>query len=112
MGRIIQVPFRAIVAAATGVRVQDDRQIKGTITMVKIHWPPGCNSLVLVALGKGRTQFCPDGSGTFLALDAVTETIEFNEPITPSEQLWFEVRNTDAINPHTISALVKVVEEE
>ena len=111
MGRIIQVPFRQVVAASTGVRVVDDRQLKGTITNVKIHWPGGCNAWVLVALGKGRTQFCPDGSGTFLALDTVTENFPFNEPIIPGEPLWFEVRNTDGGWPHTISAIVEVQED-
>lgn len=96
------------VAAATGVILRQLPPFDGYIKEVKIHWPPGCNGLVDVRVGHGTKQFCPFEG--FLSLDAVTPTYPFDEYVEHTENIWVEIQNTDAGNPHTISVMINMVE--
>ena len=54
--------FSRTVPAATGVRIFERPQFSARVTEVVIHWPPGCNGLVDVALQPGLLG-CPGRLG-------------------------------------------------
>lgn len=93
----------------TGVVLNQPPPFDGIIREVKIHWPPGCNGLVDVRVGHGPKQFCPFEG--FLSLNNVTPSYYFNEYVAHTEQIWVEIRNTDGVNPHTISVMINMVEK-
>ncbi len=75
---------------------------------VTIHWPDGCNALVDVAAGFGSDQrLLPDED--YVALNNATVTWPLDRPF-PSDILWGEIRNGDAVNAHTISIIISYEE--
>jgi len=103
--KIEQIPFSYTLTLAgtptSGVRLSEHAPFAGHVTSVMIHWPPGSNALVDVVVGHGVTQFCPREG--YLALDDATVFFPFNEWLDDQEELWVEMRNGDAVNPHTIT---------
>jgi len=106
--RIEQIPFSQSLVALQGAKIYEDCPFKGRIISITIHWPPGCNALVDVAVWHGRSQLCPREG--YLALDNATPTYLFNEPVEEGEEIWVEMRNGDAVNSHSISCTVSVKE--
>lgn len=110
MKRREQIPFSQTLAVAgaagSGIRLSEATVFTGFIKEVMIHWPPGCNALVDVMVGYELNQFCPREG--WLALDAATPIYLFNEPVEIGRQIWVEMRNRDAINPHTITVTVTI----
>jgi hypothetical protein len=75
-----------------------------TITSITLHFPAGCNALVDVAVGHSNIHICPHEG--FIALDDATPVIPVHETVRAGEQLFAEIRNGDAINPHAISVIM------
>lgn len=112
---IQQIKFaRTLTIAGTegsGATIYEDCPFNGYIKAVAIHWPEGCNALVDVAVGHGNTQFCPRGTGEYLALNDTTPTYPFNEEVMQGEEIWVEMRNRDAANPHSLTVTISVEEK-
>jgi len=70
-----------------------------------------CDALVDVAVGHSNTQFCPKGTGEYLALNDTTPTYRFNEEVTQGEEIWVQMRNRDGGWPHSITVSVSVEEK-
>ena len=73
-------------------------------TTIAIYYPAGCNGAVDVAVGHGDKKFCPEEG--YIALNDTTLVLPVHEIVAMNEQLWFEVRNGDPVNAHTISVVV------
>ena len=110
---IEQIPFAFNLLPLQGVRLTEELPFKqytrGYVKEVTIHWPAGCNALVDVRVGYAAQQFCPEMG--FLALNDATPTYPFNLPVELGNQVWVEMRNTDAANPHNITVTVTVMEK-
>lgn len=104
LGQTTQVNFQQAVAPLAGGKWGKNCPWDAVITSVTMHFPPGCNALVDVAVGHSNTQMAP-GEG-YIALDEATPVIPMYEVVNIGEQLWVEIRNGDAVNPHTISVIV------
>jgi len=106
--KIEQIPFAFTLAIAglpgSGVTLTEIAPFAGHVKSVMVHWPPGSNALVDVAVGHGTTHFCPREG--FLALDDATVFFQFNEYVVEGEELWVIMRNGDGINPHTITVTI------
>ena len=98
-----EVPLRATVPAGQGTRIELPSPLTGKITQIIRHWPAGCIGLVDVAVGHKDTWVLPSETDTYVALDNATPVIVVHEPIEKGEMLWMVVRNTDSVNPHTIT---------
>ena len=101
------VNFRQLVAPGIGVVLVAPSPLNGTITSVTMHFPPGTLSLVQVAFRKGTKPVAPIQG--FIALDFATPTYPTSEPVLSSDDLYVEIRNTDAVFGHTISVDVTIV---
>jgi len=104
-----QVTLRATVPASQGARVTDVAPITGRIVQIVPHWPAGCNALVDIAFGHSDTWVMPAQTDTYLALDDATPVLAASEPVTKGEELWMVVRNTDSVNPHTVSVTAVII---
>ncbi len=102
--KIEQIPFAYNLAALQGVTLTEYAPFSGYIKQVSLHWPDGTNALVDIRVGHGTKQFCPDDG--YLALNDATPTYPFNEWVNDHEEIWVEMRNTDANNPHNITVTV------
>ncbi len=100
------IRFVETVAAASGVEVFQDTPAGGIVKDVLIHWPPGCQALVDVAVSHQQTQFCPREG--YLNLDDVTPTFKTEERVENGEEFKVEIRNADALNPHTITVVINL----
>jgi len=98
-----EVRLQATVPPANGTRIAQPSPLEGRITQILRHWPPGCNALVDLAVGRKDTWILPSATDTFVALDAATPIVNVSEPITKGEELWAIINNGDATNPHTIT---------
>lgn len=107
---IQQIPFSYTVPALQGVRLMEHAPFAGYIKSVTIHWPDGCKCLVDVRVGHGVKQFCPSIDGTYLALNDATPTYYFNEWVEDYEEIWVEIHNGDAVNPHAITVTLSIEE--
>ena len=108
-GEIREIRIEQNVLATQGIILTQEPPFDGYVREVKIHWPPGCAGLVSVRVGYRTKQFCPFEG--FLALDNVTPTYPFNEYIQHTENLWVEIQNADARNPHRITVMFNIVEK-
>ncbi len=104
------VRFQQTLAPLQALRIQDPRSFDGKVRSATVHWPSGCNALVDVSLHKGTTQLLPEDG--YLALDNTTKEWGIDGPIASSEPLWVELRNADAVWPHTITVTVTIEEPE
>jgi len=106
--KIEQIPYRATLAEAglpgSGVKMVEYASAAGYIKWIMVHYPPGTNALVDVAVGHGLTQLCPREG--YLALDNTTQIFYFNEYVEDHEEIWVEMLNGDGTNPHTITVTV------
>lgn len=102
--KIEQIPFAYNLAALEGVKLTEYAPFSGNIKQVMIHYPDGCNALVDVRVGHSTKQFCPKNG--FLALNNATPIFSFNEWVKDHEEIWVEMRNGDAVNPHNISCTI------
>jgi hypothetical protein len=104
------------VPAGRGTRIVDVSPVTGIIDQILIHFPPGVNGLVDVAIGHGSVWVAPAitkvQSESYIALNAATPVFDTQEPVNKDEQLWLIVRNRDAVNPHTITAVLVCTGEE
>lgn len=104
-----QYVLTTAIAAGRTARVSERCNFRCYIKEVMLHFPPGCVALVDMALGHSSVQYCPRNG--FLPLDAATPILNFNEFVNNGEDIWMDLRNRDALNPHTITATVTVEEE-
>jgi hypothetical protein len=106
--KVEQIPYRATLAiaglAGSGVKMVEYAPKTGYIKWIMVHYPPGTNALVDIAVGHGLTQLCPREG--YLALDNTTQIFYFNEYVEDREEIWVEMRNGDGFNPHTITVTV------
>lgn len=103
MAEVTQIRIQQTLAPLTGNRFFDKCPWDAIMTSICFHFPPGCNALVDVAAGhSGKQAFPQEG---FIALDAATPVFPISERVTAGEQLWCEIRNGDAVNPHTITVI-------
>jgi len=103
IGEVTQVSIQGVLAALTGNRFFAVAPWKALMTSICFHFPPGCNALVDVAAGHLAKQAFPQQG--FLALDNATPVFPVHEELIAGEQLWAEIRNGDAINPHTLTVI-------
>lgn len=108
-GEIREIRIEQNVLQLQGIILTQEAPFDGYVREVKIHWPPGCAGWVSVRVGYRTKQFCPFEG--FLALDNVTPTYPFNEPVQHTENLWVEIQNADAIWPHRITVMFNMVEK-
>jgi len=103
-----QIVLSQAVAASTESTYNVKAPFSGLIKDVTIHWPSGCNGLVDVAFGYGSIQLTPRTG--YIALSAVTPKWDTDDKhwVKIRELLWLKVRNTDAANSHTITAVVTI----
>jgi len=101
-----QVNFRYTVPAGVGIRAVEQVPLDGRISSVCFHFPPGAMGWVQVAFGHGSRQIMPIGG--FLQLDNATPVFPTSEDVRRNEDIWVVIRNTDGINPHTISVVVTI----
>ncbi|GAI26152.1 unnamed protein product [marine sediment metagenome] len=109
MQKIEQIPFFYDLEKAgvegSKVLLTEIVPFSGYIKQVTPHYPQGCNALVDVRVGHGPKRFCPREG--FLALNDVTPSYPFNEPVSGGqEDIWVEMINGDAENKHAITVTV------
>ena len=103
IGETTQKRIQETLAGLTGGRFSVECPWDAVITSICFHFPPGCSALVDVAAGHSGKQIFPyDG---FIALDSATPVFTVNEVVDRNELLWADIRNGDAVNPHTISVI-------
>jgi len=106
--KIEQIPYRATLTeaglAGSGVKMVEYAPKTGYIKWIMVHYPPGTNALVDVAVGHGLEQLCPREG--YLALDNTTQIFYFNEYVEDHEEIWVEMLNGDGTNPHTITVTI------
>ena len=107
-----------LVAGVVGsaATMYEDCPFDGYIKHVIAHWPDGCDALVDIAVGHGNVQFCPRGTGEYLALNDATPTFPspsypFNEKVNQGEEIWVDMRNRDGGNPHSVTISISVEEK-
>jgi len=103
-----QIVFKHTLEPTQGLTEHKHIPMLKTVKTVTIHWPPGCNALVEVAVGYSQDKRLLPEEG-YLALDNATPTWNVNK-VTESDTLWVEIRNGDSVNPHTISVIVNYEE--
>ena len=104
MAETTQVSIQQQVAPLQGGIFVRNCPWDATITSVTMHFPAGCNALVDVAAGHSNIRVCPNEG--FIALDDATPVMPVRETVRAGEELFVEIRNGDAINPHTISVIM------
>ena len=106
-----ELSFSQRVPPGGHIRIWKDRPYTAQITNLIRHWPNGCNGLVGVTVGIGQQQIWPE-SGV-LALNDATIFQEYGGiPIPPGNQIWVDVQNADAGNPHTPVVAIYIEEVE
>ena len=110
IGRTQEVPFQQILLPGQAVRLVAQSPYSGSIKKILRHWPAGCNALVDVAVGVGNKRVLPETG--FMALNDATPVFDnLSVPVKQGENIWVELQNGDALNPHTITVSVTVEEE-
>jgi hypothetical protein len=103
-----QIVFKHTVDPLQGIIEHKRVPLIKTAKTITIHWPPGCNALVEVAVGYSQDKRLLPEEG-YLALDDTTPTWVVNKDIE-SDTLWAEIKNGDSVNAHTISVIVNYEE--
>lgn len=110
IGRTQEVPFQQILLPGQAVRLVAQSPYAGSVRKILRHWPAGCNALVDVAVGVGNKRVLPETG--FMALNDATPVFDnLSVPVKQGENIWVELQNGDALNPHTITVSVTVEEE-
>ncbi|MDD5547101.1 MAG: hypothetical protein PHO67_08125 [Candidatus Omnitrophica bacterium] len=110
MGRTQEVPFQQILVPGQALRLSVQSPYPGKVRKILRHWPAGCNALVDVAVGIGNKRILPETG--FVALNDATPVFDnLNIPVAQEENIWVDMQNGDAINPHTITVTVTVEED-
>ena len=110
IGRTQEVPFQQILLPGQAVRLVAQSPYAGYVRKILRHWPAGCNALVDVAVGVGNKRVLPETG--FMALNDATPVFDnLSVPVKQGENIWVELQNGDALNPHTITVSVTVEEE-
>jgi hypothetical protein len=107
-----EVVLRETAQPLEGVKASKPSPLTGKIAQIVRHWPDGANALVGVAVGHKDTWVLPNETDAYVALNDATPVVNVSEPIEKGEEIWIIVRNSDSINPHTISVTVVVTGEE
>lgn len=108
-GRTQEIPFQQLLAPGQGVRLAQPMPFPGVVRKILRHWPAGCNALVDVAVGVGNKRILPESG--FVALNDATPVFDnLNIKAGQGEQLWVELANGDALNPHTITVTITIEE--
>jgi hypothetical protein len=102
----IQLNFRQTVNPGQGVRLTQSYLLAGTVTQVIFSFPPGCAGLLDMALTKDERPFYPLQG--YLTLDSVSPVFSPNISYYANEPLKLEIRNRDAVNPHTPTCAVTI----
>ena len=103
------ITYRETVGALAGTRVSYPSELSGLIREINIEWPIGCNNLVQVAFGRGSEWLLPTTPATYMALNNATVKFALESArVVRDDRVWLEIRNTDGLNPHTISAIAIV----
>lgn len=111
MARSQQIPFRFTLTPLQGVRLAQLAQMDSMISEVLMDWPNNCNGLVDIAMGVGNTQLYPDTG--FLALNNTSPIFRDNPtPVKRGMSIWVEFQNHDALNNHTPTVAVTLVEKD
>lgn len=108
------INIRSTVTAGQGTRTYRKITKSGYLDHGYVHFPAGCNALVLVlvAVEKGGSLVpvapIPDtftNTKQYIALNDYTLPFRIDMEISAGDQILVEIQNTDASNPHTISIL-------
>jgi len=108
-GRSQIINFRE--TASSGSEVWDKRrsEVSGKMDKVYVYFPPGCNSLVDVAVYVNSTQVVPDKG--FLSLDGANLVLNPNCPVNVGDTISVHVVNTDGAYSHTITVVCQINNE-
>ena len=98
------IRFGEEVPPATRVVYEAILDVTGKIKSITVSFPPGCASLVHVAVWKNMKQLVPDKG--YLNLDDATPVFPFEEPVKEGDRIWVDVCNYDSTNKHTPQILV------
>lgn len=100
------INLRQSVPANAEVIVSDTVQLGGVISLVRIHFPPGANALVDVAVRAENEQIIPVRG--FIALDDATVAFTVHRPIEAGREVSSRIRNADGANAHTITTIIEI----
>lgn len=115
MAEFIELSFLVTVTALNTASQTIYTPVGGTIRRVTVSWPIGCNFLVEAVFRHKRVPFVPTpalGGNEGIALDNFTETITPNLWIEMNDPIELYLINHDAVNTHTVSAIVHIEEDE
>jgi len=102
--KIEQIPYSYVLPAGGGIRLTELVPFSGYIERITIHWPDGTDALCGVMVGHSNIQLCQREG--YLALNDATPQYTFDEWVDEGEELWVQMYNADAVNPHAISVTV------
>ena len=103
--RFINFRTAAPIPALTGVILRTVSPVKGECTSLTLHFPAGCNSLVLIRVKIGDTW---EPLAGWIALNDATPVYAVSYPVRKTSPLEVEIWNTDlqfAHHPSVILAL-------
>lgn len=101
--------FKETVTAGNAGIYSDNSPLYGKIDNVMMHFPPGANALVDVAVYAGGLQIIPKEG--YIALDDVTAQFPVEAPINLGEEVRVKIQNRDAVFSHTISITLIITGE-
>ena len=78
----------------------------GNITQAIVHFPPGANGLVDVAVFRNTEQILPQSG--FIALDDATPAYALNVPTKIGDDVSAIFKNTDSANAHRVTVQITV----
>jgi hypothetical protein len=104
------IRFGRAVLPATGVRIYETVLFKARVTNVVIHFPPGCNGLVDVAVYRAAERIVPREGA--ISLNNVTLVYDFGvgNDIDDGIDIMVDIANADAVWPHTITVTTTIEE--
>jgi hypothetical protein len=108
-GRTQEIPFQQLLVPGQALRLAQPMPYPGKIVKILRHWPAGCNALVDVAVGVGNKRVLPESG--WVALNDATPVFDgLDIPVGQGEQVWVDMANGDAINPHAITVTITIEE--
>lgn len=103
-----QINFRNTVASLNESTQTERVDVIGKIESITLHFPPGCNALVEATVWHGTCQILPERGG--ISMNDATPSFPMNVPVQVGDQITFKIQNHDDTNPHTLSAVVSIIE--
>lgn len=104
------INYRQNVLPGETISVIEYARGDGVIREAEVHFPDGCDALVLVAAYQNSTRFLPREG--YLALNDITRSYPIDRKILQTDELTVEMLNRDAAWPHTITVILLIEHDE